>query len=84
MTPLVLIHSDLTYRAGRNRLSLEYWRRQETSIIVQSLLYRPHIPGYQEYLKVKEDGRVMQGNTRVKVLMERGYNVNELPRYPSY
>ena len=39
--------------------------------------------GYQEYLKVKPDGTVMQGNTRIKVLQERGYNVDELPRFPA-
>ncbi len=26
------------------------------------------------------DGRVFQGNTRIKVLEERGYSVNDLPR----
>jgi hypothetical protein len=29
---------------------------------------------------VKVDGRVFQGNTRIKVLEERGYPVNNLPR----
>jgi len=31
---------------------------------------------------VKPDGTVMQGNTRVKVLEERGYPVNDLERDP--
>jgi hypothetical protein len=39
-------------------------------------------PGKPECLKVKDDGTVMDGNTRVKVLEERGYNVHDLPREP--
>jgi hypothetical protein len=31
-------------------------------------------------LIVTRDGRVYQGNTRIKVLQERGYPVNDLPR----
>ena len=31
-------------------------------------------------LRVKADGRIMNGNTRVKVLEERGYNLDSLPR----
>jgi hypothetical protein len=33
-----------------------------------------------EHLIVKPDGRVLQGNTRIKVLEERGYPANDLPR----
>jgi len=29
---------------------------------------------------VKPDGRIFQGNTRIKVLEERSYPVNDLPR----
>jgi hypothetical protein len=38
------------------------------------------VPGGSEHLIVKPDGRVVQGNTRIKVLGERGYPVNDLPR----
>ena len=38
--------------------------------------------GNQEALTVKPDGTVMQGNTRTKVLEERGIGVNSLPRAP--
>ena len=41
-------------------------------------------PGADESLKVKPDGRIFQGNTRIKVLEERGYPVNDLPRDPSH
>jgi hypothetical protein len=31
-------------------------------------------------LRVKPDGRVMQGNSRISILVERGFDVNTLPR----
>ncbi len=80
--PLRRVHSDATLETGFYRLSLDHWRRQPTEVIVQSLMSRPADPSYQEYLKVRDDGLIFQGNTRVKVLEERGYNVNGLPRYP--
>jgi len=56
-------------------VALEYWRKQPTEDIVNSLQ-----PGQPEALKVKFDGRIMNGNTRIKVLEERGFDVNSLPR----
>jgi hypothetical protein len=73
--PLQRIHSDATYQAGSAKLALEYWRKQSTADIVCSLA-----PGSPEALRVKPDGRIMNGNTRVKVLEERGFDVNSLPR----
>jgi hypothetical protein len=73
--PLRRIHSDHTLEAGSNRVALEYWRKQPTEDIMNSLQ-----PGHPEALKVKSDGRIMNGNTRIKVLEERGFNVNNLPR----
>jgi hypothetical protein len=73
--PLRRIHSDETLEAGSNRLTLEYWRKQSTDNIVKSL--QPWTP---EALKVKPDGRIMNGNTRIKVLEERGIDINSLPR----
>lgn len=73
--PLCRIHSDQTLEAGASRLALEYWRQQSTADIVQSLQ-----PGNIEALKVKFDGRIMNGNTRIKVLEERGFDVHSLPR----
>lgn len=52
-------------------------RKLDTDAIVRSL--RPGA-GNVEQLTVKVDGTVMQGNHRVQVLMERGYDVNKLPR----
>jgi hypothetical protein len=37
-------------------------------------------PGNDEALQVKPDGRILNGNVRVKVLEERGFDVNSLER----
>jgi hypothetical protein len=37
-------------------------------------------PGNPEALKIKPDGRIINGNTRIKVLEERGFDINSLPR----
>ena len=38
--------------------------------------------GNEEALTVKPDGTITDGNTRVKVLRERGVDVDRLPREP--
>jgi hypothetical protein len=73
--PLRRIHSDQVYQSGPAKLSLDHWRGRPTDEIVRSLA-----PGSAQSLRVKPDGRVMEGNTRLKVLEERGYDVNGLPR----
>lgn len=76
--PLQRIHSDGLYEQNSNaRRSLEYHRARTTEEIVESLR-----PGARRSLKVKPDGRIFDGNTRVKVLQERGYPVDDLPRDP--
>jgi hypothetical protein len=78
LPPLRRIHSDALYEQDTDaRRSLEYHRNRTTEEIVESLR-----PGADESLKVKADGRVFQGNTRIKVLEARGYSVNDLPRDP--
>lgn len=57
--------------------SYTYWSKQSTADIVRSLA-----KDQEEPLLVKADGTVMQGNTRLTVLLERGYNINLLPRVP--
>src|SRR5438552_2715302 len=69
------IHSDATITSGSNRFSYDFWRQQATDDIVQSLR-----PGAGEALHSKPDGRIINGNTRIKVLEERGFDVNALPR----
>lgn len=81
--PLRRLHPDLLFQVRRYRLSLEYWRKQSTESIVASLRPRPNDPDYQEFLKVRQDGVIFQGNTRVKVLEERGYNLELLLRFPN-
>jgi hypothetical protein len=73
--PLRRTHSDHTLEAGANQVALEYWRKPSTADIVNSL--QPRQP---EALTVTSDGRIMNGNTRVKVLAECGFDVNSLPQ----
>ena len=74
--PLRRIHPDSTYDQDPDaRRSLDFWRQQPTDAIVESLK-----PDAKEPLIVTPDGRVWQGNTRIRVLDERGYDVNSLPR----
>lgn len=35
-----------------------------------------------EPLIVKANGMIMQGNTRIYILIQRGFDVNALPRVP--
>ena len=61
-----------------HRYALRRWRSQSTECIVRSLEI-----GHLEPLWVTDDGLVWQGNVRILVLEERGFNVNCLPRcYP--
>jgi hypothetical protein len=69
------IHSDATIISGSNRFSYDFWRQRTTEDIVQSLR-----PGVDEALRSKPDGRIINGNTRIKILEERGFDVNALPR----
>ena len=69
------IHADETLETGVSRFSLQFWRQRATQEIVESLR-----PGQIEALKVKPDGRILNGNVRVKVLEERGFDVNNLER----
>lgn len=70
------IHPDATYELDAEaKASLAYWRTRPTDEIVESLL-----PGGEDPLVTKPDGRMMNGNTRTKVLEERGFDVNTLPR----
>jgi RHS repeat-associated protein len=70
--PLRLIHSNETLDAGQ---SYKYWQGKSNEEIIESLK-----PGKAEALRVKQDGSVMNGNNRIRVLQERGVDVNSLPR----
>jgi hypothetical protein len=69
------IHSDETLSSGAGRFSLEYWRQRSTEEIIESLR-----PGKIEALKVKADGRILNGNVRIRALEERGFDINSLER----
>jgi hypothetical protein len=69
------IHADETLRSGVSRFSLEYWQQRSSKEIVESLR-----PGRSEALKVKPDGRILNGNVRIKVLEDRGFDINSLER----
>ena len=69
--PLRPLHNEATL----SKTSLEYWRKKSTNEIIESLK-----PGKTEALRVKPNGTIMNGNTRIKVLQERGVDVNSLPR----
>ena len=73
--PLRRVHTDETLESGASRFSIRYWRLRSTEEIVESLS-----PGKLESLKVKPDGRILNGNVRVKVLEERGFDLNLLER----
>ena len=69
--PLKLIHAPETL----SNTILAGLRKKSTQELIESLK-----PGMEEALRVKPDGRVMNGNHRITVLMERGVDVNALPR----
>jgi len=72
--PLRRLHSDRLYeQPGIARSSLVYHRQRTTEEIFESLR-----PGAKSPLVVKSDGTIVQGNTRIKILEERGYPVDEL------
>ena len=74
--PIRRMHPDTTYERDRvAKDSLDYWRKQPTDKIIDSLK-----PGGDESLRVRPDGTIVQGNTRTKILQERGVDINSLPR----
>jgi hypothetical protein len=70
---LYLIHSDDVLETGIARFSIAYWRMQSTEKIIESLK-----KGQSESLKIKSDGRILNGNVRCKVLNERGFDIDKL------
>jgi len=66
------MHSDDTITSTS---SYDFWSRRSIDEIVESLR-----PGLRESLKVRADGLIENGNTRLKVLEERGYDINSLAR----
>lgn len=65
---LKIIHSEEVIKSRRG--SYEYWNRKTNREIIESFELFP--------LFVKEDGRIMNGNTRMYILQERGIDINSL------
>jgi hypothetical protein len=74
--PLQRMHSDETTMSS-NLSGFNFWSRKSTEEIVQSLA-----PGAKSPLMVYANGTVAQGNTRIMILQQRGFDVNSLPRVP--
>ena len=71
-TKLKRLHPDSSLRKS----SLDYWRKKDSNEIIESL--KPNA-GNKEPLTIKKDGTIMQGNTRTKILEERGIDIDSLP-----
>ena len=69
--PLKFLHSETSLI----ELKLENFRRISTENLIESLQ-----PENEGALKVKSDGTIMDGHHRIKILGERGVDVDKLPR----
>jgi len=66
---------SLHAEASLNFVKLETFRKLSTETIVDSLR-----PERACSLKARADGTIIEGNHRIKVLRERGVDVDSLPR----
>ncbi len=69
--PLKFLHAENVLI----ELKLEYFRRISTEDLIESLK-----PEKEGALKTKPDGTIMDGHHRIKILRERGVDVDGLPR----
>jgi ParB-like chromosome segregation protein Spo0J len=69
--PLRPLHPD----ALLSEAKLEKMRARASEELLKSLL-----PGGLECLQARPDGMILDGHHRIKVLRERGMNVDTLPR----
>jgi hypothetical protein len=65
------LHPD----SSLSEAKLEQFRKLPTRALIESLE-----PGQAGALKTRPDGTMLDGHHRVKVLRERGVDVNSLPR----
>lgn len=70
-SPLKPLHSD----SSLNSVKLEQFRKLSSEEIMESLK-----PGQECSLKTRPDGTLIEGHHRIKVLRERGIDVESLPR----
>ncbi len=69
--PLKSLHPDSSFSAAK----LAQYDKLSTKALIDSLK-----PGQPGSLKVKPDGTVMDGHHRIKLLRDRGVDVDSLPR----
>jgi hypothetical protein len=69
--PLKLLHPDSSFSAAK----LVQYDKLATTTLIDSLK-----PGQPGSLKVKPDGTVMDGHHRLRLLRDRGVDVDVLPR----
>ena len=69
--PLKSLHAE----ASLNFVKLETFPKLSAEVIVDSLK-----PGQACSLKARADGTIIEGNHRIRVLRERGIDVDSLPR----
>lgn len=70
-SPLQPLHPD----SYLSRAKLEQYAKLTTETLINSL--RPGQPGA---LKVRPDGTIVDGHHRLKILQERGIDIDSLPR----
>lgn len=71
MLPLKPLHPDSSLIPSK----LKKYEKASTQRLVASLQ-----PGQEGSLKVRPDGTIVDGHHRNKILRDRGYNVDALPR----
>ena len=69
--PLKLLHAD----SDIIRTKIDRFSRLTNDELIQALK-----PGQSGSLKTRPDGTVIDGHHRIKVLRDRGYEVDSLPR----
>lgn len=68
---LTFLHSE----KALNSVKLDVFRRLSTADLKASL-----VPGQKGSLKARADGTVLDGHHRLRVLVERGEDIDQLPR----
>jgi len=71
LPPLVPLHADDTL----SKAKLEKYGKSSTQYLIDSLQ-----PGKPGSLKTRPDGTMIDGHHRIKILRDRGVNVDGLPR----
>lgn len=69
--PLKPLHADLSLIGSK----LDNYGKLSDQELIDSLE-----PGQQGSLKVRPDGTIVDGHHRIKILRDRGVNVDSLPR----